>query len=116
MAIWRKLRRAPADPVAALRAEVESALRAQLAWVADAPSGEATWSRVEAECSSYLLGLWRDGRLVGRARPEAFYVQCDETTTAQADRDAARVVALAGFAALAPGEFEIVRLELQAAA
>ena len=101
---------APADAVAALRSEVEAALRARLAWVAGAPSGEATWSRVEEECSAYLLGLWREGRLVGRARPEAFFVQCDEATTAE------RAVAVVGFAVLAPGEFELLRLDLGAAA
>ncbi len=57
-----------------------------------------------------MLGLYRQGAFQGATADVAFKVQCDATTTSQADIDNGIVNILVGFAPLKPAEFVVVQI------
>ena len=46
------------------------------------PNDYRLWARVRATITQFLTGVWRSGALFGQTPDEAFFVKCDETTTA----------------------------------
>ena len=76
-------------------------------------SGEALWAKIRNSLNSLLLGLLRDGALVGVSPQEAFLVRCDRSTMSQNDLDNGRVISRVEFTAAASIERITVVLALE---
>ena len=79
-------------------------------WVVFEPNSELLWQRVIRTITGFLLGVWRDGALMGTKPEEAFFVKCDRTTMTQNDIDNGRLIVLIGVAPVKPAEFVIFRI------
>jgi phage tail sheath protein FI len=79
-------------------------------WVVFEPNSESLWARVVETITSFLLGVWKSGALMGTTPDEAFFVRCDRTTMTQDDIDNGRLVCEIGVAPVAPAEFVIFRI------
>ena len=89
---------------------LEQSLYANLTWAVFEPNDTPLWNALTQEVSAFMLGLFRQGAFAGTKPSEAFLVQCDATTTTQADIDNGIVNILVGFAPLKPAEFVIVQI------
>jgi hypothetical protein len=106
-ALGTKVRSATALPTVP---EIQARLERGLAWVVFEPDGPELWARVRGSVEEFLLGLWRQGLLVGDRPEEAFFVRCDASTMTQNDLDNGRLVVEIGLATVRPAEFVIVRI------
>jgi phage tail sheath protein FI len=89
---------------------LEQSLYANLTWAVFEPNDTPLWNALTQEVSAFMLGLFRQGAFAGTTPSQAFLVQCDATTTTQADIDNGIVNILVGFAPLKPAEFVIVQI------
>jgi phage tail sheath protein FI len=91
---------------------IERHLSSSLTFTASRPNAEPLWTDIRAAATDYLMTLFVQGVLMGSKPAEAFFVQCDRTTTTQNDIDNNIVNLLIGFAPTKPAEFTILRLAL----
>lgn len=84
-------------------------------WVAFEENGPTLWAKIKAVAEDYLMQVWRGGFLVGTSVKEAYFVRCDRSTMTQIDLDQHKAILLIGMAFHKPAEFEILRIEIQAA-
>jgi phage tail sheath protein FI len=90
---------------------VEESIKDGTAWVVFEPNEEQLWQRIRRTISAFLIGLWRDGALVG-AKPElAFYVKCDEETNPEDLQDKGIVTIEVGIAPAKPAEFVVFKIQ-----
>ena len=68
------------------------------------------WSALTQEVTAFMLSLFRQGAFAGDTPSQAFFVQCDATTTTPADVANGTVNILVGFAPLVPAEFVVVQI------
>ena len=92
---------------------LEESIERGLQWAAFEPNDLPLWQRARALVEGFLVGLWRQGALMGAKAQEAFFVRCDETTMTQTDIAAGRLVVLIGVAPVRPAEFVILRITQQ---
>ena len=71
---------------------------------------ERLWTHLNIILSEFLRGYWQAGGLRGNSGDQAFYVQCDSTTTSAADILAGRVNINVGVALEYPAEFIVISL------
>jgi hypothetical protein len=90
---------------------IEDSLYDSLKWAVFEPNDTPLWSALASEVRAFMLGLYRQGAFQGATASQAFSVQCDATTTSQADIDAGRVNILVGFAPLKPAEFVVIQIQ-----
>ncbi len=89
---------------------IEDTVSRGLAWVVFERSEADTWLRVETMVTSYLIGLWPAGALLGSKPEHALFVRCGLGTTMTAlDIREGRVVVELGIAAVRPAEVVIIR-------
>ncbi len=93
-----------------LALHLERSLDGGLQWVGFEPNREELWQQVRDDVEAFLLARWREGTLLGSRPEQAYFVRCDRSTMTQADIDGGRLVVMAGFAALRPAEFVILRM------
>lgn len=93
---------------------VTRALDRGMAWVATAPSDEATWTRVRTDIEDFFRMLWRHGVLLGDKPEEAFFVRCGRDTMSEEDIRNGRVNVILGYALRTPGASLPSTLSLQA--
>lgn len=74
------------------------------------PNGPLLWEAVAERLEGYFSDLYRAGALQGADASEAYFVKCDAETNPREERDAGRLIAMAGLAAAAPAEFIVVRI------
>lgn len=79
-------------------------------WIVFEPNDYTLWKSIRRDINAFLMGLWRDGALMGRTPEEAFFVKCDEETNPPDVIDAGQVITLIGIAPVKPAEFIIFRL------
>lgn len=79
-------------------------------WVVFEPNDHRLWARVRQSVNEFLVGVWRNGALMGRQAEEAFFVRCDKTTMTQDDIDNGRLIVLIGVAPVRPAEFVVFRI------
>ena len=103
-------------PVRRTALHLEESLHRGLGWVVFEPNAEPLWSAVRRLVTDFLLGLYREGALVGSKAEQAFFVKCDRTTMTQHDIDSGTLVCLVGVALVRPAEFVILRFVAQTAA
>jgi len=90
---------------------LERSIDRGLEWAVFEPNDEPARAKARTQVSDFLHRLFRAGAFAGRTADEAYFVKCDEATTAQDDVDNGRLIVLVGFAALRPAEFVTVRIE-----
>jgi phage tail sheath protein FI len=89
---------------------IEKSIDLGTQWVVFEPNDEKLWARVKQTISQFLVGVWKDGALMGTTQDEAFFVKCDRTTMTQDDIDNGRLIILIGVAPVKPAEFVIFRI------
>lgn len=89
---------------------LEQSLYGSLGWAIFEPNDIPLWNALTQEVQAFMLGLYRQGAFQGATADQAFHVQCDSTTTSQADIDNGIVNILVAFAPLKPAEFVVVQI------
>ena len=79
-------------------------------WAVFEPNDEPLWSSLRLNIRSFMTTQFRAGAFQGSTPDDAFFVQCDSTTTTQTDIDNGVVNILVGFAPLKPAEFVVMKL------
>jgi phage tail sheath protein FI len=74
------------------------------------PNDMALWQKVKRTINAFLIGLWRQGALMGATPDQAFYVKCDEETNPPESVDEGKLVVEVGIAPVKPAEFVIFRI------
>jgi phage tail sheath protein FI len=98
-------------PVRRLALMIESSLLLGTAWAVFEPNDEPLWAQLRLNITAFMQGLFRQGAFQGTTPAQAYLVQCDSTTTTQADIDRGIVNILVGFAPLKPAEFVFIKLQ-----
>jgi len=89
---------------------LEQSLYSALKWAIFEPNDVPLWTALKQEVDAFMLGLFRQGAFQGTTTDQAFRVQCDSTTTSQADIDNGIVNIIVSFAPLKPAEFVVVKI------
>jgi phage tail sheath protein FI len=79
-------------------------------WAVFEPNDEPLWAELRLNIRSFMLTQFRAGAFQGSTPDDAFFVQCDSSTTTQQDIDNGVVNILVGFAPLKPAEFVVLKL------
>ncbi len=74
------------------------------------PNDRDLWARLRRSVEAFLLGLWRDGALVGATPEQAFFVLCNEETNPPDRIDQGIVTLEIGAAPVKPAEFVVIRV------
>jgi uncharacterized protein len=101
-------------PVRRLALYVEQSLGRSFAWAAVEPNAEPLWASLRLQAGAFLDGLFRQGAFVGGTPSDAYFVQCDSTTTTVAEIEAGFALVVIGFAATRPAEFVILQIRVAA--
>lgn len=91
---------------------VADAIYTRAHWTVFEPHDETLWRGVTRVVTSILFDFWREGRLAGARREEAFFVRCDADTNPPAERAAGRLLCLVGIRPPPPAEFVVLRFGL----
>lgn len=89
---------------------IEASIEGGTQWVVFEPNDLDLWQRVKRTVNAFLMGLWRQGALMGPTPGEAFYVKCDEETNPPESVDEGKLVVEIGVAPVKPAEFVIFRI------
>jgi phage tail sheath protein FI len=79
-------------------------------WVTFEPNDSTLWKSIERNISAFLRIQWLEGKLVGAAENQAFFVRCNAETNPPEVVDAGQVVTIIGAAPSRPAEFVIFRI------
>jgi phage tail sheath protein FI len=101
-------------PVRRLALFIEESLDRGLRWVAFEPNDEPLWSQIRLNVGAFMHDLYAQGAFQGTTSADAYFVNCDRTTTAQNDINLGIVNIVVGFAPLQPAEFLVIRLQMPA--
>ena len=98
-------------PVRRTALYIEESLRRGLQWVVFEPNDEPLWAQIRLAVGTFMQRLFEAGAFQGTTPRSAYLVQCDATTTTQADIDRGIVNIVVGFAPLKPAEFVILKFQ-----
>ncbi|UVO55705.1 phage tail sheath subtilisin-like domain-containing protein [Sphingomonas sp. SUN039] len=98
-------------PVRRLALYIEESLFRGTQWVVFEGNDEPLWAQIRLSVGSFMHRLFRQGAFQGKSPREAYFVQCDGTTTTQDDRNRGIVNIVVGFAPLQPAEFVIISIQ-----
>ncbi len=85
-----------------------------IGWAASASNDAAAWSRATKDAEAFVFELWRRGALAGLTPKEAFFARAGPgLTMTGADIAAGRLILEIGIAPTKPGEFLLLRLQIQ---
>lgn len=82
-----------------------------LRWAVHKPNGEQLWADLRMNVTAFMHGLFRQGAFKGVSARDAYFVQCDASTTSADDIDQGVVNIVVGFAPLKPAEFVVISLK-----
>jgi phage tail sheath protein FI len=88
---------------------VEKSIEGGTQWIVFEPNDEALWGRVRRDITAFLMGVWRDGALVGSTPDQAFFVKCDAELNPPDVRDRGQLIVDIGLAPVKPAEFVVFR-------
>ncbi len=97
-------------PVRRTASYILRSLSEGLRWAVHKPNGEQLWSQLRLNSTAFMHGLFRQGAFKGVSAREAYFVQCDASTTTATDIDQGVVNIIVGFAPLKPAEFVVISL------
>jgi hypothetical protein len=101
-------------PVRRLALYIEESLYRGTQWAVFEPNDEPLWSALRLNIGSFMQTLFRQGAFQGQTPQDAYFVQCDKTTTTQSDINLGIVNVLVGFAPLLPAEFVVIQIQQMA--
>lgn len=101
-------------PVRRFALFLEESLYRGTQWVVFEPNDEPLWSRIRLNVGVFMRDLFRKGALQGQTPKEAYFVNCDSTTTTQSDINRGIVNIEVGFAPLKPAEFVVLKFQQMA--
>ena len=90
---------------------IEESLYRGLQFAVFEPNDEPLWAQIRLAAGSFMNGLFRQGAFAGQKASDAYFVQCDETTTTANDINLGIVNVIVGFAPLKPAEFVVVTIK-----
>ena len=98
-------------PVRRLVDYIEQSLVQSLKWVVFQPNDPQLWTRITVEVGNFLSGLYSQGAFQGATPSQAYFVQCDSTTTTPTDIAQGIVNIVVGVAPVDPAEFVILQIQ-----
>jgi uncharacterized protein len=98
-------------PIRRLTSYIEASLTNGIQWAMFEPNDETLWSRLRLSIGSFMNGLFRQGAFSGTSAKDAYFVNCDATTTTPTDQAAGVVNVVVGFAPVMPAEFIILYIQ-----
>ncbi len=98
-------------PVRRLALFIEQSLYGGTQWAAFEPNDESLWASLRSSVGAFMQNLYQQGALVSGPPSQAYFVQCDATTTTQADIDQGIVNIVVGFAPQEPAEFVVLTIQ-----
>lgn len=98
-------------PVRRLALYIEASLYGGTQWVVFEPNAEPLWSQIRLNVGTFMQQLFQQGAFAGTTPISAYFVQCDSTTTTQADINNGVVNIIVGFAPLLPAEFVVLQIQ-----
>ena len=101
-------------PVRRLALYIEETLYRSTQWAVFEPNDEPLWSQLRLNIGTFMHDLFRQGAFQGQKPSDAYFVQCDSTTTTQSDINKGIVNIVVGFAPLKPAEFVVIYLQQMA--
>ena len=87
--------------------KLEASIDRDTQWAVFEPNDERLWARLRAIIENLLTTEWRNGKLVGSAPKDAFFVRCDRSSMTQDDLAKGRLICVIGVAVTKPAEFVI---------
>jgi phage tail sheath protein FI len=93
---------------------IEESLIRGTQWAVFEPNDEPLWSQLRLNIGAFMHGLFVQGAFQGQKPKDAYFVQCDSTTTTQNDINQGIVNIWVGFAPLKPAEFVILYIQQMA--
>lgn len=99
-------------PVRRMALFIESSLYSGTQWAVFQPNNESLWASLRSSVGAFMQSLYQLGALVSGPPSQAYFVQCDATTTTQADIDQGILNIVVGFAPLQPAEFVVIKIRL----
>jgi phage tail sheath protein FI len=101
-------------PVRRLALFIEESIYRGTQWAVFEPNDEPLWAQLRLSVGAFMNALFRQGAFLGPTPRDTYFVQCDATTTTQADIDRGIVNIIVGFAPLMPAEFVVLYIEVRA--
>ncbi len=93
---------------------LEESLARGTKWAVFEPNDEPLWSTIRLNVGNFLQDLFQQGAFQGTTAKEAYFVQCDRTTTTASDTQQGLFNIQVGVALLRPAEFIILRIQQRA--
>jgi phage tail sheath protein FI len=90
---------------------IEESLYRGIQWAVFEPNDEPLWSALRLNIGVFMHNLFRQGAFQGQSPRDAYFVQCDSSTTTQSDIDRGIVNIIVGFAPLKPAEFIVLYIQ-----
>ncbi|MGZ5440541.1 MAG: phage tail sheath family protein [Thermoanaerobaculia bacterium] len=101
-------------PVRRLTLFIQESLYRGTRWAVFEPNNETLWAQIRLTAGAFMQGLWSQGAFQGASTKDAYFVQCDSTTTTQSDIASGVVNIVVGFAPLKPAEFVLITIQQNA--
>lgn len=101
-------------PVRRLALHIEESLSRGLAWTVFEPNDPALWSAIRLEVGAFMHALYLQGAFLGATASEAYWVNCDASTTTGDDIAAGVACVQIGFAPTRPAEFIVLSMQVSA--
>jgi uncharacterized protein len=80
-------------------------------WAIFEPNAPLLWTQITLSVGAFMQALFKQGAFRGATPSESYFVNCDSTTTTQADVDNGVMNILIGIAPVRPAEFVIIRIQ-----
>ncbi len=94
---------------------IELSLVQSLKWAVFESNAPPLWSSITLEVGSFMANLFGEGAFQGTSPAQAYFVQCDSSTTTQQDIQNGIVNVVVGFAPVYPAEFVVLTIEVESA-
>jgi uncharacterized protein len=98
-------------PIRRLAYYIEQSLFQGTQWVVFEPNAEPLWAQIRLDVGAFMQTLFIQGAFQGTTPTQAYFVNCDSTTTTQTDIDNGIVNIIVGFAPLYPAEFVVISIQ-----
>lgn len=87
---------------------IEESLYRGLRFAVFEPNDEPLWAQIRLAAGSFMNTLFRQGAFAGAKSSDAYFVNCDASTTTPTDINLGIVNVVVGFAPLKPAEFVVL--------
>ena len=101
-------------PIRRLANYIEQSLFQGTQWVVFEPNAEPLWAQIRLDVGAFMQTLFVQGAFQGTTPAQAYFVNCDSTTTTQTDINHGIVNIIVGFAPLCPAEFVVISIQQMA--